>query len=73
MKTATVRDLRKDFGRISKWLDSGETVQILKRGKPFARVLPEPAGKNLLGCMEGTGELPADPEAETGIQWEAMS
>ena len=38
MKTATIRDLRNEFARLSKWLDKGESVQILKRGKPFARV-----------------------------------
>ena len=26
MKTATVRELRNDFGQVSKWLESGETV-----------------------------------------------
>ena len=34
-------DLRNNFGRISEWLEKGETIQLLKRGKPFARVVPE--------------------------------
>ena len=33
MKTATIRDLRNDFARLSKWLDKGETIEIIKRGK----------------------------------------
>jgi antitoxin (DNA-binding transcriptional repressor) of toxin-antitoxin stability system len=38
MKTATVADLRNNFRRVSAWIEHGETVQILKRGKVFARL-----------------------------------
>lgn len=38
MKTATVADLRNHFRRVSSWIESGETVQILKHGKPFAHL-----------------------------------
>jgi hypothetical protein len=31
MKTATVRDLRNHFARLSKWLDKGEIIEIIKR------------------------------------------
>ena len=72
MKTATVRDLRNDFARLSKWLDKGESVQIVKRGKPYARVVPEPKLKSFLGCMEGTAKLPADIDDPVGVEWEAM-
>ena len=41
MKTATVADLRNNFRRISSWIEHGETVQILKRGKVFARLTGE--------------------------------
>ena len=37
MKTATIRDLRNEFARLSKWLEKGESVQIIKRGKPFQK------------------------------------
>lgn len=40
MKTATVRDLRNSFARLSRWLEAGETVEITRRGKVFARILP---------------------------------
>ena len=40
MKTATVRDLRSDFRRVSAWIENGEAVEIIKRGKPFARLTP---------------------------------
>jgi antitoxin (DNA-binding transcriptional repressor) of toxin-antitoxin stability system len=40
MKTATVRDLRNSFARISRWIEAGESVEVTKRGKAFARLLP---------------------------------
>ncbi len=36
MKTATVADLRNNFHRVSAWIESGESVEIRKRGKAFA-------------------------------------
>ena len=41
MKTATVADLRNNFRKISAWIEHGETVRIIKRGKPFARLTRE--------------------------------
>ena len=41
MKTATVADLRNNFRRLSSWLEHGESVQILKRGRAFARLTAE--------------------------------
>jgi antitoxin (DNA-binding transcriptional repressor) of toxin-antitoxin stability system len=41
MKTATVADLRNHFRRVSAWIENGEAVQIVKRGKAFARLVPE--------------------------------
>jgi antitoxin (DNA-binding transcriptional repressor) of toxin-antitoxin stability system len=40
MKTASVRDLRNSFARISRWLEAGEAVEVTKRGRIFARLLP---------------------------------
>jgi antitoxin (DNA-binding transcriptional repressor) of toxin-antitoxin stability system len=40
MKTATVADLRNHFRRISAWIEDGEPVAIIKRGKLFARLVP---------------------------------
>ena len=40
MKTATVADLRNHFSRVSAWIENGESVQIVKRGKAFARLVP---------------------------------
>lgn len=66
MKTATVRELRNDFGHLSKWLESGETVQIVKRGKPFARLMPEP--KCLLRCTKGAVSLPLDIDDPVDVE-----
>lgn len=40
MKTATVRDLRNNFARVSAWIMAGQGVEITKRGKPLARLVP---------------------------------
>jgi antitoxin (DNA-binding transcriptional repressor) of toxin-antitoxin stability system len=42
MKTATVADLRNNFRRVSSWIEHGETVQIIKRGKAFAQLMAIP-------------------------------
>ena len=40
MKTASVRELRNDFARLSAWIENGEPVEITKRGKVFAHLIP---------------------------------
>ena len=40
MKTATVADLRNHFRRVSAWIENGESVEIIKRGKAIARLMP---------------------------------
>ena len=72
MKTATVRDLRNNFARLSKWIEKGESVQIIKRGRAFARVVPEPKTKSFLGCMRGTAKMSPDFDDPLNLEWEAM-
>lgn len=38
MKTATVRELRNNFAKVSRWLEAGEKVEITKRGVSFAKM-----------------------------------
>jgi antitoxin (DNA-binding transcriptional repressor) of toxin-antitoxin stability system len=45
MKTATVRELRTQFPKIERWLADGEAVQITKRKRVVAELLPAPARK----------------------------
>lgn len=44
MKTATVADLRNDFRRVSAWVSEGQSVEITKRGRVVARLVPPDAG-----------------------------
>ena len=45
MKTANIRELRNHFPRIAAWIKQGETVEITRNGKRFARLLPAPPEK----------------------------
>ncbi len=74
MKTATVRELRNDFGRLSKWLEKGETIEILKRGKAIAELVPKSSGKAkvLLGATPSPYPLPADIDEPVNADWEAL-
>jgi len=49
MRTATVRDLRNSFARISRWLEAGESVAVTKRGRLFAHILPAAPAKGKRG------------------------
>ncbi|HXT11358.1 MAG TPA: type II toxin-antitoxin system Phd/YefM family antitoxin [Candidatus Angelobacter sp.] len=74
MKTATVRELRNDFGRLSKWLEKGETIEILKRGKPVAELVPKTNRKPkvLLGATPSPIPLPEDIDDPVEADWEAL-
>ena len=45
MKTATVADLRNRFPSVYRWIEEGETVELTRRGKIVARLVPAPAAK----------------------------
>jgi prevent-host-death family protein len=74
MKTATVRELRNEFARLSKWLARGETIEIVKRGKPVADLVPKAAGKRktFLGACPSPFPLPPDIDDPVDVEWEAM-
>lgn len=40
MRTVTVRELRNEFPRIEAWVHEGESINISKRGKVIARLVP---------------------------------
>lgn len=73
MKTATVRELRNDFGRLAKWLEAGETIEIIKRGKPVADLVPKSMTKpkTLLGATPSPYPLPRDIDDPVDVKWEA--
>jgi prevent-host-death family protein len=50
MKTASVRDLRNNFAKVSRWIKAGQEVEITLRGLPLAKLMPTPrvkAGKGM--------------------------
>jgi prevent-host-death family protein len=50
-----------------------ETLIITKRGKPVARVIPEPEeAQPLFGSMKGTVTILGDIISPIDVEWEAM-
>ena len=52
----------------------GETIEIVKRGKPFANLVPKSGGKPraLLGATPSPYRLPADIDDPVDAEWKAM-
>jgi antitoxin (DNA-binding transcriptional repressor) of toxin-antitoxin stability system len=48
MRTVSVRDLRYDFKMVERILLGGEEIQITKRRRPIARLVPELAAAPVL-------------------------
>jgi prevent-host-death family protein len=42
MKTVNVRDVRNRFSALEAWVSEGEKIEICKRGKPIAWLVPIP-------------------------------
>ena len=45
MKTASVADLRNRFPSVFRGIEDGETVELTKRGRIVARLVPAPPAK----------------------------
>jgi prevent-host-death family protein len=45
MKTTTVRELRNNCAQVIRWVGKGEEVEVTRRGKVVARVVPAAAAK----------------------------
>lgn len=41
MKTASVRELRQNFGNLLTWIEEGQEIQITMRRRVVARLVPE--------------------------------
>jgi antitoxin (DNA-binding transcriptional repressor) of toxin-antitoxin stability system len=41
MKTATIADLRNHFPKVFRWIEEGESVNLTKRGKVVAQLIPK--------------------------------
>ena len=46
-------------------------MQVLKQGKPFARVVPEPKAKTFVGACPSPFPLPPDVDEPVDVEWEA--
>lgn len=74
MKTATVRDLRNQYTGLLKWIEAGEEIRITRKGKPIARLVPEPVASEqkalwrespaLLRDRSKAQKIPADDAAD---------
>lgn len=40
MKSTTVRELRNNYSKVLKWVSKGEEVEVTRRGKVVAKVVP---------------------------------
>ena len=40
MKTASIREIRHDFGKVLNWVEDGERVEITKRRRVVAMLVP---------------------------------
>jgi antitoxin (DNA-binding transcriptional repressor) of toxin-antitoxin stability system len=49
MRTATVRELRNEFPRIEAWVHEGESINISKRGKVIATLVPPSSSTTHVG------------------------
>lgn len=69
MKKATVRDLRYDFPKIERVLRAGEEIQITKRNRIIARLVPEGSTAELPDIMERLRQIYGDTRLHvTGAQ-----
>jgi prevent-host-death family protein len=45
MKSTTVRELRNNYSKVLQWVSKGEEVEITRRGKVVAKVIPPAAAQ----------------------------
>jgi prevent-host-death family protein len=61
MKTTTIRELRNHYSQVLRWVSAGEEVQITKRGKIVAKVVPpQPVSPQKLDWTESAAFKRAD-------------
>ncbi|MBI5766759.1 MAG: type II toxin-antitoxin system prevent-host-death family antitoxin [Verrucomicrobia bacterium] len=72
MRTTTVRELRNNYSKVLKWVAKGEEVDVTRRGRIVAKVVPPAPPKALqvdwsqsaaLGRRTGSSALTADESA----------
>ena len=62
MQTVNVEDVRHDFGPVEDWLGRGESVELRRDGREFARIVPAAASKPASG--NGVQNRPPVPKPD---------
>ena len=65
MKTTTVRELRNHYSRVLKWVSLGEEVEVTRRGKVVARVVPASTAKKNAVDWSQSAALTRQPWSKT--------
>lgn len=65
MKTTTVRELRNHYSRVLKWVSLGEEVEVTRRGKVVARVVPASSAKKGAVDWSQSAALTRQPWSKT--------
>ncbi|MBN9688726.1 MAG: type II toxin-antitoxin system prevent-host-death family antitoxin [Verrucomicrobia bacterium] len=65
MKTTTVRELRNHYSRVLKWVSLGEEVEVTRRGKVVARVVPASTAKKSAVDWSQSAALTRQPWSKT--------
>jgi len=64
MKVATIRELKDNLNKILSVVENGESVQIMRKNIPIARMIPfkseKKKNKTVLGCGQGTVNIKTD-------------
>jgi len=55
MRTASLTDFRRRLNEIVRWIDAGEQIQITRRSRVIARVVPEDAANGAIEWPDFAG------------------
>lgn len=73
-KQVTATDAKATIARLLDDVAAGEEIEITKRGRPVARLVPPAGARSLKGSFEGTAMTAVDEEEKlfsTGASWNA--
>jgi prevent-host-death family protein len=73
-KQVTATDAKATIARLLDDVAAGEEIEITKRGRPVARLVPPTGARSLKGSFEGAAMTAVDEEEKlfsTGVSWNA--
>jgi prevent-host-death family protein len=71
-KQMTATDAKAQILRLLDDVAAGEEIEITKRGRPVARLVPAVGARSLKGSFEGTAMTAVEDEGQlfsTGVSW----